>query len=277
MITIERRVVGVLPYKTIYFPAQSKIQGIIEGLTATEMTSCLYTPIDLEPNYRTVSQNRNSTVWLDLSKSLETLWEAMRATCRNEIRRAEKLRDRITIRYNGVQATRDFLTLFGDLERLNKKVSLFNASRRLDLLRGNVGTFVLYFDGCPQCGHAVLQDIEARRARLLYSANRRLQEPNRAALFGYLNRYLHWHEIQHYRRQGFHMYDLGGIHQNIPGITHFKMSFGGAVVHEFSYLCAGSRVLTQAAKGFEFLTAHLSGWQKRGRYPASFPSFPAVC
>ncbi len=82
--------------------------------------------------------------------------------------------------------------------------------------------------------------VEIGRARLLYSASRRFDDRETSRLSGTLNRFLHWHEICAYREEGFSTYDLGGIKDDKSnGITQFKMSFGGDVVKEHTYLCAG--------------------------------------
>ena len=88
--------------------------------------------------------------------------------------------------------------------------------------------------------HIFLRDAEAGRARLLHSANRRLQEPEKARLCADLNRFLHWHEVRVYRDDGFHLYDFGGINEDrTDGIARFKISFGGDLLREYTYLCAG--------------------------------------
>jgi hypothetical protein len=87
----------------------------------------------------------------------------------------------------------------------------------------------------------LLRDPYARRARLLYSASRRLEDPETGKICGAINRLLHWCEIRSYHAEGFKTYDLGGIRNDeVDGITRFKMSFGGEAVAENTYLCAGT-------------------------------------
>ena len=54
------------------------------------------------------------------------------------------------------------------------------------------------------------------------------------SLVSALNRWLHWHEILHYRARGLHWYDFGGIviDENAPewSIAQFKLGFGGTTV-----------------------------------------------
>ena len=90
----------------------------------------------------------------------------------------------------------------------------------------------------------MLRDSESGRVRGLYHGSRRLDEPEKARLVGNLNRLLHWHNMRVYKQEGFRYYDWGGISADRgDGRARFKMSFGGDVVEEYSYLCAGSRRL----------------------------------
>jgi hypothetical protein len=87
-----------------------------------------------------------------------------------------------------------------------------------------------------------LRDPESGRVRGLYSASRRLDtdDPKKARLVGNLNRMLHRHNMRLYKEEGFDTYDWGGISDDrSDGRVRFKMSFGGAVVEEYTYLCAG--------------------------------------
>ncbi len=67
---------------------------------------------------------------------------------------------------------------------------------------------------------------------------------------GLLNRWLHWQAIRHYREAGLRIYDLGGLNfdESSPayGITQFKLSFGGTVVHEHNYTVLNSLPLRAA-------------------------------
>jgi hypothetical protein len=114
-------------------------------------------------------------------------------------------------------------------------------SRTLERYGPDTDVFVIYLEGRPMCAHALLLDKETRHARLLYSASRRLEDRESAYQCSALNRLLHWHEIQTYQSEGFGCYDFGGITSDPnDGIARFKTSFGGAVVREQSFLCAGS-------------------------------------
>jgi hypothetical protein len=264
VIDVRRRLKGILPYRTIYFPTESTVREIVANLNPTAIARLFFTSLEVDHARCLVSRYVTATTCLNLRNSLEALGGATDATCRRQIRRAEKIDGRFTIERNSPRAAQDFLTLLNDLANLKEGVSSIS-SRMLTLLERNVDVFMLYLDGQPNCGHILLRDAEAGRARLLHSANRRLQEPEKARLCGDLNRFLHWHEVQVYRDEGLQLYDFGGISEDrTDGIARFKISFGGDLLREYTYLCAGFPWLGHAVKGvYEFCTSGGRGWRLR--------------
>jgi len=249
VVIVRRRLKGILPYRAVYFPTESTVRETVANLGPIALARLFFTPLKVDHGRCLISEYVTTTVCLDLHKSLEGLWGATDATCRRQVRRAEKISGRFTIERNSVRASRDFLVMLNDLADLKEGVSIIS-SRMLALLEGSVDVFMLYLDGQPNCGHIFLRDAEAGRARLLHSANRRLQEPEKARLCADLNRFLHWHEVRLYRDDGFHLYDFGGINEDrTDGIARFKMSFGGDLLREYTYLCAGFPWLGRAVKG----------------------------
>src|ERR1019366_1672486 len=71
--------------------------------------------------------------------------------------------------------------------------------------------------------HAYICD--GQRARLLYSAsNVSLLSKDDRQLVGRANRYMHWHMMMHFKGNGFHEYDFGGISKlsELKHIDEFK-------------------------------------------------------
>jgi len=189
---------------------------------------------------------------------LETISKGVAKNTRYEVRQAEKLGARVRIG-RGPELTQEFLALYRDLAR-SKPGLLAITQSTLDRYEGYVDTFMAYLDERPVCGHILLRDAQIGRARLLYSASRRFDDRETARLSGTLNRFLHWHELRAYREEGFKTYDLGGIQEDkTNGITQFKMSFGGQIVQEHIYLCAG---IPWVGRTVQVLFENLS---KRGR------------
>ena len=82
--------------------------------------------------------------------------------------------------------------------------------------------------------------MSGERVRLLYSASLfREQDKALRALVGRLNRWLHWQDIQEFRRRGFLIYDMGGVFEDESspealGINRFKEEFGGVKIRNFN-------------------------------------------
>lgn len=239
MVIIDRNLGGIVPYRAVFFPTDETLTELTERTKPTQMARLFWTATELRNANRVVRHEKTATVCIDLSGTLEALSQGVAKNTRYEIRQAEKLGDRIRIERNGPELTDKFLALFNDFIRSKPEVAAINHSM-LRRYEAHADIFMAYLDGNPVCGHLLLRDVEIGRARLLYSASRRFDDRETARLSGTLNRFLHWHEICAYREERFSAYDLGGIKEDkADGITQFKMSFGGDVVKEHTYLCAG--------------------------------------
>jgi hypothetical protein len=239
MVIIDRNLGGIVPYRAVFFPTDETLTELTERTKPTQMARLFWTATELRNANRVVRHEKTATVCIDLSGTLEALSKGVAKNTRYEIRQAEKLGDRIRIERNGPELTDKFLALFNDFVRSKPEVAAINHSM-LRRYEAHADIFMAYLDGNPVCGHVLLRDVEIGRARLLYSASRRFDDRETARLSGTLNRFLHWHEICAYREERFSAYDLGGIKEDkADGITQFKMSFGGDVVKEHTYLCAG--------------------------------------
>jgi hypothetical protein len=239
MVIIDRNLGGIVPYRAVFFPTDETLTELTERTKPTQIARLFWTATELRYANRVVRHEKTATVCIDLSGTLEALSKGVAKNTRYEIRQAEKLGDRIRIERNGPELTDKFLALFNDFVRSKPEVAAINHSM-LRRYGAHADIFMAYLDGNPVCGHVLLRDVEIGRARLLYSASRRFDDRETARLSGTLNRFLHWHEICAYREERFSVYDLGGIKEDkADGITQFKMSFGGDVVKEHTYLCAG--------------------------------------
>jgi hypothetical protein len=239
MVIIDRNLGGIVPYRAVFFPTDETLTELTERTKPTQMARLFWTATELRNANRVVRHEKTATVCIDLSGTLEALSKGVAKNTRYEIRQAEKLGDRIRIERNGPELTDKFLALFNDFVHSKPEVAAINHSM-LRRYEAHADIFMAYLDGNPVCGHVLLRDVEIGRARLLYSASRRFDDRETARLSGTLNRFLHWHEICAYREERFSAYDLGGIKEDkADGITQFKMSFGGDVVKEHTYLCAG--------------------------------------
>ncbi len=241
MVVIERKLGRLLSYKLIFFAAADSLDRISKSLKPTEMARLLHTKDALDGSRFVVKRERTFTVCNDLRQPLESLWKGFAPYNRAEIRKAERSAERVRIARNEPASLNDFLAVYNDFARLKDGVWPISA-RVLNRYDGFADRHVLYLDEQPMVVNLVLRDAESGRVRGLYNASRRLEveEPKKARLLGNLNRLLHWHNMRLYKEEGFKTYDWGGISDDrSDGRAKFKISFGGNIEEEYTYLCAG--------------------------------------
>jgi hypothetical protein len=272
MVIIDRKLGGLLPYKTVFFPSDALLAEQTERSKPTQLSRLFWTATELKRASCVVRHQPSATICVDLNGTADTLSKGVNKNTRYEIRQAEKLGQRLRIGRNGNERTEQFLAIYNDLVRAKPELVTIN-HHALNRYEGHADTFIVYLDERPVCGHVLLRDTEIGRARLLYSASRRFEDREAARLCGILNRFLHWHEICAYQEEKFKIYDLGGILEDMTnGITQFKMSFGGQIVKEHTYVCAGLPWVGRTAQAiFENLS-------KRGRrwHPLAAPASQAL-
>lgn len=160
-------------------------------------------------------------------------------------------------------AVSDFLELYNGLARAKGRVQRLS-ERTLRRYMAVADLRVLYLDGRPMCGHLMLADYESRRVVGVFTANRRLESANDAALCGALNRYLHWHEMQVYRGRGVEWYDFGGIGHESPlaaKFNQFRLSFGGTIVSGQRYTFAGIGAPARLClRAYDSVTRSAAAW-----------------
>jgi hypothetical protein len=238
MVTIERRLAGVLRYRKIWLPGRDAAIEVARSLRFNDVVRLFAAPDHLDDLPRLARKREMRTAWIDLSGSPAAILNGMKKkSCRYEIRRAEKMLDQVAIEVSTTQARHDFLRIYNDFARV-KHLPRLTVSH-LHEYTPHADTFLIYRSGEPLCSHLLLRDSESGTVRLLYSASRRLHTPEDGAICGALNRYLHWQEMLHYQRQGFVTFDFGGIRSPEDPISRFKLSFGGRIVTESYYVLGG--------------------------------------
>lgn len=189
------------------------------------------------------------TPLVELGHSEEELWQNLEPkSCRYEVRKAQKWDCVITL---NEETDVGRLLLNDSIRRLQYRTEL--SVTQWQELRADHDIFICRWQGTPVAVHVLLRDFPGRARLLLSGSEDRTQEQFRAAV-GPANRLLHWHELQHYRKQGFRFYDFGGCSfadKSSPeyAISQFKMSFGGTVVTEPMLYLAGNPALRLALQG----------------------------
>jgi len=179
------------------------------------------------------------TSLVDLTRGKDELFNDLSRTSRTQVRRVERLKDRIDIRRNdGVDA--DFLAVYNEFVGLKRHSERLSPGR-LQQLKPFLDIFVLYFEGRPLCVHAFISDKELKRAGIMFTASTRLTGKDAPIFIGSVNRWLHWYEMHVYKSEGMEIYDLGGTGSSTAqkeAIARFKLSLGGRQVIEHNYMIA---------------------------------------
>jgi hypothetical protein len=179
---------------------------------------------------------------IELDREPDSILAGMDAkSCRYEIRRAEKLGERLTLRRNDDPASRDFRRLLEGLIEHTRHVRP-PSDRRYAQYRAVSDVAVAYVDDTAVAGHLVVHDPAASRVRLVFSASVRHEPGPFQKLSGPVNRWLHWQELLRYREDGYRAYDFGGVNPETP-IGRFKLSFGGELERGTNVVLAGSLAL----------------------------------
>ncbi|HZO80380.1 MAG TPA: GNAT family N-acetyltransferase [Candidatus Binataceae bacterium] len=241
MVTIDKKLGGLIPYRTVFFPGASALARALDSLKPHQIARFFWTGAKLDHSRFVVGHQTSTTICIEAQRPLDAILKDMSQSTRRKLRQAEMLSDRVRIVRNGPDASRDFLALYNNFVR-SKRTGVSPISESLlRLYAASSDIFLLYLDGAALCGHLNLLDAEAGRERLLFSASRRFDDPETARLCSLLNCHLHWHELRSYREEGLSTYDLGGFSNGAnTGLDRFKASFGGQLLEEHTYLCAGS-------------------------------------
>jgi hypothetical protein len=158
--------------------------------------------------------------------------------CRYEVRKAEKLGDRIRFERSSARSRADFFNLYNAFLGWKKYARPLTRRRYENYLRVS-DVLVAYVDDVPVVAHLLVIDRAARRVRLVFSASTRFREGPSQKLSGPSNRWLHWQEFLLYQAEGYTSYDFGGG-TGASAVGRFKRSFGGEVE-------MGSRVVVSGA------------------------------
>jgi hypothetical protein len=255
VITISRKLKGLIPYRLVWFPTEAELNSLANDLPLTHMARVECADTDLAEAPCMVGHHLSVTLGIDLRRPLDDLFRAFNATARNRVRQAERFGGRLRIRhYNGGAENAglldEFVTLFDELVQ-RKRGAVFPISRGfVESFFPHADLFMADFDGQPMLGRLNLCDPHIGRIRTLYAASRRFDGPDAARIAGVVNVYQHWHEIQAYREAGFCVFDFGGISPvDDPGINWFKLQFGGEIERHHSYLLAGMPMPWRCAFG----------------------------
>ncbi|ETT85283.1 MULTISPECIES: hypothetical protein [unclassified Viridibacillus] len=186
------------------------------------------------------------TLYIDLTKSEQELFENLHRTNRKQIKKAEGYHFQIEVLEEpsimDIKAFQKFYNLFSAFVNTYSCNSFHvNTMNKLKDKNALVITKVLNEANEVLCYRVYISDDNI--AFCLYSAShfRMKEKTEEKRLLSEANRYLIWRNILYFKSRNHTIFDMGGLTKN-PNIRSFKMEFGGEIAHVYSGYEANSKI-----------------------------------
>jgi len=173
----------------------------------------------------------------DLTIEEDTIFSSFKSNVRNEIRKCEKIE---AFKYSSnYESKKIFLEFYRRFAEAKSLASI--EERAINKYGKNLFYVSAHLDNSLTNMQVYLVDKESKIVRLLHSISTLYDENNKhkRAQIGWINRYLHWQTILHFKSLNFKTFDWGGYTNNpnsgLAGIDKFKASFGGKKVELYNY------------------------------------------
>lgn len=181
-------------------------------------------------NLKKYKYDKNLTLITDLLSDIDDIKASFKKTVRYEINKATKLPIEVKVK-NYVNEDE-----FSLLNKLYSSINLKEVSKNR-ILKYPVDNLIvtsIYDSGFLVCFHVYLSDD--KRVRLLYSACVKGKVESLGVDASFINRYLHFKDIEMFKFQGKKLYDWGGItsYESPNGVDKFKMGFSGSVENTYT-------------------------------------------
>jgi len=229
MLTVNYKLKG-LAFHELWFSPKIPIDMSLLGLYC-------YRDSRAESKSLFFKKEEKYTLVNDLTEEKDKLFSKFKSNVRNEIRKCEKIEE---FKYNSDTTSKEqfleFYTRFANA----KSLALIN-KRSIDKYKDNLLYVSGYLDGELTNMQVYLVDKEAGMVRLLHSIStlHDVDSPSVRAKIGWINRYLHWSTMLHFKAFSFKVFDWGGYNNGVDtglaGIDKFKASFGGEKIKLFDY------------------------------------------
>ena len=227
----------------------------IKGLTLNEFWFSLEVPLDSSSLfslscYRDTSvdiessglkKEKKYTLINDLTEDKDKIFSRFKPNVRNQIRKFDKIEEfTYTSNYESKVVFLEFYSHFAKAKNLPKV-----EENSIDKYGKNLFYLCGYLEGSLTNMQVYLIDKESNRVRLLHSISTLYEEEDKHkhAKIGWINRYLHWHSMLHFKDEGFKAFDWGGYTNDanspLAGIDKFKAAFGGEKVVLYNYYTLG--------------------------------------
>ena len=221
--------------KTIWF---SEIPFDIIGYDGVTFHACTK---DLD--IKGFSKEEFTTLVIDLTQDLDTIWNKMEKSSCRRIKNAQKAD--VIIRVN--QGYDTFFKINSEFRKL-KGLPEYNVD--VEYMKKNGILFLTEFQGTIIGGQFYLSD--GKNVRWLLGASRRLEDTTIRPIMSNSYRLLIWEAIQYAKEKGMITFDMGGYYTGEKpdaqkeGINTFKKSFGGELVTHYIYRKDYSKIYSLA-------------------------------
>jgi lipid II:glycine glycyltransferase (peptidoglycan interpeptide bridge formation enzyme) len=173
------------------------------------------------------------TSLIDLTKDEDELFCKINRTFKYHIKKAERIGITIDIAYSPtaekcVEIINEF-SVFAKTRNIEWNPGRISALQKINKLIVSEA----FLNKEKIVTHIYLHDT--KRVVLLHSYSQlHVSDKTRQ---GYANKFLHWQDIIGFKNHGLKLYDFGGINRKKhPGISNFKLAFGGNIIDCFSYI-----------------------------------------
>ncbi|MGZ3863966.1 MAG: hypothetical protein ACXVPN_05650 [Bacteroidia bacterium] len=204
------------------------------GEKVTEGSYTVYTAAQKTIQGRTTFLEKYNTTIIDLSKTEIELQNAIHPTFRYDIRIAEK--NSITTLLIDNPTQKDCLKLINDYNRFafEKKLKPMKKNWLMTLQKKESIYISKAFSGNTEIAtHVYIFDDETISLSSSFHDNTYTDQKLRSAA----NKLLHWKDIIAFKNRGFLQYDFGGLNMTkLPGVSKFKMSFGGKTTENYRFI-----------------------------------------
>ncbi|SFV71524.1 hypothetical protein MNB_SV-13-2160 [hydrothermal vent metagenome] len=188
-----------------------------------------------------LKKEKKYTLINDLSEDKDKIFSRFKPNVRNQIRKFDKIKEfTCTSNYESKALFLEFYSHFAKAKNLPKV-----EEKSIDKYDNNLFYICGYLEGILTNMQVYLIDKDSETIRLLHSISTLYEEADkhRHAKIGWINRYLHWHTMFHFKSEGFKTFDWGGYtndpHSPLAGIDKFKAAFGGEKVVLYNYYTLG--------------------------------------
>jgi lipid II:glycine glycyltransferase (peptidoglycan interpeptide bridge formation enzyme) len=176
---------------------------------------------------------KEQTSLINLEKPSEELYNQINRTFKYHIHKAESIGIITNVDYSPTpQKCNEIMSAFSvfadkkGIEWNSKRITALQKLNKLIISEAFLKEEKIVTHVCLHDGHRVV---------LLHSYHPHNFTDEK--IKGYANKFLHWKDIVSFKNFGLKLYDFGGINmQQHPGISKFKLSFGGNVVDCYSHI-----------------------------------------